>query len=516
MNEKEQQTQNPAPEKEAKQAAPSILDAPVEVARKQSKNPKHKRLFALVAGVLALVLLGVGIGLLAAGNDDADDPSDDTSEPSGIVLYEKEKDDVTSIVITPAKEEPFTLVRVAKEDWRLADLKEYDPHESYATGLANALSGLTAQKLVTQTPENLADYGLDDAQVWLLAVTFADGSGYTLRLGSANPAGAGSYFQIAGKDAVYLSDDIIHNNGHRPKTDYLTTELVAEWQNSEKAAVFNKLVLSGSNRPQAIVLEPTPQNELEDLLANDLKMTSPYFGHLNADVYTELAENMFGIYAEKVVCIKPTAQQLAEYGLDHPVSSLALKYEGDSYYALYLGKKDQDGLYYCRRSDRDLVYALSPDVIVWEDLTAQGLYTPLLYAEDIADLKGITLKTQEKTYHFLIQQPKTEEDDITVLYEGTGLDVDNFKDFYQVLISSSIVGTYSGETKDKESDLTITFEKSAGKGEDLTVQFLNVSAREVAVVMNGRCDFTLTRSLVDKIIADLPRVIKDQPISTDF
>ncbi len=101
------------------------------------------------------------------------------------------------------------VLLVKKEDgWKWADDEEFPIDTSYPETMANALSNITALRLITESSDKFGEYGLDDP-CFEVAFETVDGNQYTYTIGDYNSVTDGYYFKLDNSDKVYLSDATI-------------------------------------------------------------------------------------------------------------------------------------------------------------------------------------------------------------------------------------------------------------------------------------------------------------------
>ncbi len=511
-----------SPEKE-EQTSTIFSNSSVQV-RKKSSPGKKKALKLLAAGLALLILAGTAAVLVITAPEP--EPGSEVSSDETITFYEKERTNVKEVVVTHRGEESFTIYQKPAGGFTIESLKEFDAQTNRYTGLTNALAKLSARKLVTENPANLGDYGLADPAT-TLKVTFDDGSGYTLLIGNLSSTVSDGYFmKFADKDAVYISSTAIHTNACHPIEDYVSTTIIPAYddgsgsENSDVSSVeYLNITLGGSKRKDPIVITPTPEEETENnILASVYKITSPKEAYVNSDILTKLTDNVFSLYATGIAYLHPTDAQLAECGLDNPTSTLSVKYKGGSHKIL-VGKTFGESCYVMREGV-DLIYVAATSSFVWLDYQLEQLHTPFLYAMFISDLDRLKITKGDRVWDFklnhdyYVDENDREQDDITVTESGKAVDVELFKDFYQVLITQR-ADELAGEVTQKEPVLELYLTPIDTKKDPIHVRFLVTGARTRGVEVNGVLTFQTTASYVDNLLENLDKLMRGEEIVID-
>ncbi|MBQ7720768.1 MAG: DUF4340 domain-containing protein [Clostridia bacterium] len=147
--------------------------------------------------------------------------------------------------------------------WQLVDDKSYPIKFEIAGSMASAISQIKANRVVEESREHFADYGLDEPYL-RIAATYEEGGAEYL-IGDYNSMLGGYYFNIVGSDTVYLIPtglnpffeygllDIADVDTPPVLTDTSVTELkiiadgkeLDEEKTAEAAGYFTTMVQSG-------------------------------------------------------------------------------------------------------------------------------------------------------------------------------------------------------------------------------------------------------------------------------
>lgn len=154
----------------------------------------------VILGVLCLALAGYAI--VTAISKDSEESEKD------IVLSYIEPEDMTSFSYQHHNDEEYTddLYSFVKEDgvWYYEPDKEFPVNQIMAETKATIISDITAERLVEENPDDIAQYGLDEPY---LTVSVSDAENtYVYQVGDYNASTTTYYIMQEGKDAVYLAD----------------------------------------------------------------------------------------------------------------------------------------------------------------------------------------------------------------------------------------------------------------------------------------------------------------------
>jgi len=487
---------------------------------RKTKNPGKGKKKAVIISLTALalaVLVGLTVWLVRTAPKSEENSS--ASQDETITFYQKEKTDIKEIEVTLKGQEPFTIYQKAAGGFTIETLKSFPAQTNRYSAITNAVATLSAQKLVTEKPGNLADYGLAEPAS-TLKVTFHDGSGYTLLVGDlSSTIDNGLFMKFADDDTIYISSAAIKANATCKLSDYISTTIVESNTSVEETSTetvsFTNITLGGSLREDPIVIEPTPiELTEENTLASAYRIVSPCVSYLNGDIFTNLTDNVFGIYATGIAYIHPTQAQIAECGLDQPRSSLSVTYKGGKY-TLSVGKEFGDAVY-VMRDGVDLIYEVAKTSLVWLDYQLADLHTSFLYVIYVADLAELEMSADGKTYDFKISHPNSEQPtDVTVTESGKAIDGTLFKTFYQVLITlraDDAADEATGQSPLLTLKLTPTKEADA---QPISVRFLPTGSHTCGIEVDGQMAFQTSISYVDNLLENLQKLMRGETIVVD-
>jgi len=111
------------------------------------------------------------------------------------------KDDVQQISVTDGGQ--TTLVALSEGAWYVGGVGGQEADPTRMESLVASLVDLKATRVLTETAESLASYGLESPPV-SVTLGLADGKQEVLAIGNKNPQGSQYYMQRKGKSPVYM------------------------------------------------------------------------------------------------------------------------------------------------------------------------------------------------------------------------------------------------------------------------------------------------------------------------
>jgi len=157
-----------------------------------------KRSTKLIIGLAVLaVVIGAYFGVKFLTQEDTP-----TTEDTSIVLYETDSD-VTRIQINYDGEE---IVLEKGSEWALQGDSEFELNTETIDLMVSDLSQITATRLISEEPEDITQFGLDEPQC---TIEFCVNDSVTkILIGNYNQNVSGYYVQMDGESPVYLMSTI--------------------------------------------------------------------------------------------------------------------------------------------------------------------------------------------------------------------------------------------------------------------------------------------------------------------
>ncbi len=421
-------------------------------------------------------------------------PSGTQTLPSGTTAS---KSAIQSATIT-LPEETFTLEPNTKGVLRVKgheELEDFVNTSAYAY-LVEALTDITALRIINSAPEHPEDFGFDTKEGCTAAVKvlYTDGSAISLEVGDTAPSGEGCYLRRDGSSAIYLVDTNFADTVSMPSSNYLSMIPIATptttQTNSADTAVVRDVALSGSVRPEPIVFQVSNTISSKDESAQIMTgyyLTKPFYRSVKNGTDMLSTTTYSGFVASDIAALHPTEEDLEAYGLNDPYSvctvnlsiqksSTKTDEDGNEFtelsfyntfeYTVKLGNvvKDNEECRYALVYHGDelvpMVYEVVTSSLRWAEVQYDDLADPLLFFTYIDQVEtfGITLDG-EKTLFELTHYPNKEDADsrLKVVANGNRYNSALFRDVYQTLMGILRVES-TEETPKGEPMLTLEIE----------------------------------------------------------
>lgn len=471
---------------------------------------RKKNAAVLILLLLVLALL-TGYYIWYVNRDNRSDKRD-ASGPDSIM--EGDTKTSSTIELSVMDSEHINSLHLINED---ADIKlalkdgiwisENDPerpiNQIYVKNMINIIDEVNALRIINESPEDLAEYGLEDPLVYVSAAS-SDGKTLTLKIGSKAVGVTGNYALVNGDRIVYLVASTIGNG-----LDYSDADLteVGEIPGITAEGIYHIEVLKKDGEDFELLYDPDNAVIKSGVGLYSWLILKPYERPYTADGYK--VSELQPVYAaiDFLRCVDYKGSDTAGYGLDDPIASVLVEYyetiteelnepETDpetgeevttrSYQEprnikLYIGAEDEEGNFYVKTESSDAVYTMAKEKV---DKMLQtdpfSIMSPFISIPNIETVKKIDILIDGNAYTMEIKRETIkneegeEETKATYYYNGNVAEEEIFKDVYQIMIAAG----YDAEIKKEvsvdniEPFLVITYHLTDAAGGSKTTAYL--------------------------------------------
>lgn len=496
-----------------------------------------KQIRSLIIGLAVVAALVVVLILLLRAPEEEPSStsissSSSSSSDNSKSLLSLKLDDIQSLEVRNTEE--YTIVRDTaaggENEWVIEELAGLPKVKNSYGMLAIAMCSLSAKDIVGENITDLAQYGLDPAAS-TITVVMKDGARHTIEVGNDAPGGSSyTYVKLPGSNTVYLCSSGDIRRTRQVKTDYISMDLFT-LQDATNMPVIMNCVFGGTSRKEPMVIErvvsetSSASNDGQTGFSDYLIM-SPRKRDVSTQVFSDVMETVFNTGATEIIAYNVTDEQLAQYGLDEPYSTLDLKYkENEQVYELHYraGEPDSSGAFYMMLEGVPVIYRANINLDYstnWMNIQYQTMASRLFILPFINDVKALTVETPDGSYRFdlTVVGEGTDDEKLNVHYNGKALTDKYFKKFYQVVIgptTESLVESEEGLNLTQPL-LTYTYEYVDSSKKPDVVSFYKGPTRQVYVAINGECEFTTRDIYIDKVYSDVVKMINDEEVITDW
>lgn len=273
------------------------------------------------------------------------------------------------------------LELVRSNGWRITKPSEMAADENVLEELVKRLSVWRADRVAAYQPSDLKPFGLDVPAATLTLDIEANGqtTQKTIKVGS--PANAA---QPDGERYVLVDSSPIVG---------IVDGLMAKRLLAGAIAFRDRLLVRRLPEPDKITLRKGDRKVTFARLQGTWRMTEPLVTDAEHSDIEDFTNMLYRLRADELVAEKPSAQQLAEYGLDQPSWTWQF-FRGDSeVLKLSLGKKDStDQRRYAILGNGEIVFLPTPAMTA--KATSEYRKRSILPSFDSAQAESLTLATE--------------------------------------------------------------------------------------------------------------------------
>lgn len=447
----------------------------------------------------------------------------DSGSSIDLTLADFDAENLRGIKLTSNSSE--LLLEKKGEEWTANTSRAVKLDQDEINSLARSFSWLSAEKMVDDNPADLARYGLETPAA-SAEVLLADGTGKVFYLGD-KAIGGSYYLMVKGDPKVYTIWSGTAEKFLTTLDDLRDRSLPAI--DPQKLAYF-RLVKKGG-RIIEIKRNENPREEQALYGMGGWLMTKPYAEPLsvNGEKFNEILSEISGLSIDEFIDDNP--KSLASYGLADPRWELLVKDEEKTLH-LYFGQDCDEESIYFKTGEAKAVYAIAKSRVKFLETTPFALTDKFICIPFIDDVDKIIIedgkerhlltltretvnpeneetRKQEKAEN--VKEETKEEAEIITTYKVDGREVAEkpFKTFYQSLIGLMAVGENDKKLKE-DPEVKTTFFLNKGSRREILVSYVPYDRDLYAVFKDGRSEFLIPREDVERMLAELGRLIRGE------
>ena len=470
----------------------------------------------LTIGILCIGILILGGACFFLLKSD-DSEKSDVESGNYQILDEITEDDVESVVVSNAS-------GGYEADWNddSVIIKECDNiaiDGSAVKKIQNAVKGITAEKKVTDGKGRLNEFGLEDDPVEVTVT--GKGEKESLMIGDEVPGQDSSQWYVLWKEEVYIVSDSNIEAFQYGVKDLVSKQITPDRDESDDSFRVTLADIQGEGMDE-IQIRHQGSEELAGYQVDSYQLTAPINYPASAAVSEDILPMFFGLKAQEVAVLHPTAEDRAQVGLDQPYRQVEIEYQTKNSeknkISILVSNIDGAGNLYVENGS-DVIYKCRPQDISWLNLTVDTVISHTILIPDVTSLKTLTI-TQGDGSSYQIQLQNMGTDNGKVLYDGKELDVDSFRNFYYGLISveaDEVILENLPDTSGMNKIAEIKFAYTDESKKSDTVTYYSESARKAYAVLDGNeRGFRLSETQLDTVLGNLQKLINGEEIKARY
>ena len=470
----------------------------------------------LTIGILCIGILILGGACFFLLKSD-DSEKSDVESGNYQILDEITEDDVESVVVSNAS-------GGYEADWNddsviIKDCDNIAIDSSAVKKIQNAVKGITAEKKVTDGKGRLNEFGLENDPVEVTVT--GKGGKESLMIGDEVPGQDSSQWYVLWKEEVYIVSDSNVEAFQYGVKDLVSKQITPDRDESDDSFRVTLADIQGEGMDE-IQIRHQGSEELAGYQVDSYQLTAPINYPASAAVSEDILPMFFGLKAQEVVVLHPTAEDRAQVGLDQPYRQVEIEYQTKNSeknkISILVSNIDGEGNLYVENGS-DVIYKCRPQDISWLNLTVDTVISHTILIPDVTSLKTLTI-TQGDGSSYQIQLQNMGTDNGKVLYDEKELDVDSFRNFYYGLISveaDAVILENLPDTSGMNKIAEIQFAYMDESKKSDTVTYYSESARKAYAVLDGNeRGFRLSETQLDTVLGNLQKLINGEEIKARY
>lgn len=470
----------------------------------------------LTIGILCIGILILGGACFFLLKSD-DPEKSDVESGNYQILDEITEDDVESVVVSNAS-------GGYEADWNddsviIKDCDNIAIDNSAVKKIQNAVKGITAEKKVTDGKGRLNEFGLEDDPVEVTVT--GKGEKESLMIGDEVPGQDSSQWYVLWKEEVYIVSDSNVEAFQYGVKDLVSKQITPDRDESDDSFRVTLADIQGEGMDE-IQIRHQGSEELAGYQVDSYQLTVPINYPASVAVSEDILPMFFGLKAQEVAVLHPTAEDRAQVGLDQPYRQVEIEYQTKNSeknkLSILVSNIDGAGNLYVENGS-DVIYKCRPQDISWLNLTVDTVISHTILIPDVTSLKTLTI-TQGDGSSYQIQFQNMGTDNGKVLYDGKELDVDSFRNFYYGLISveaDEVILENLPDTSGMNKIAEIKFAYMDESKKSDMVTYYSESARKAYAVLDGNeRGFRLSETQIDTVLGNLQKLINGEEIKARY
>lgn len=470
----------------------------------------------LTIGILCIGILILGGACFFLLKSD-DSEKSDVESGNYQILDEITEDDVESVMVSNA-------LGGYEADWNddsviIKDCDNIAIDSSAVKKIQNAVKGITAEKKVTDGKGRLNEFGLENDPVEVTVT--GKGGKESLMIGDEVPGQDSSQWYVLWKEEVYIVSDSTVEAFQYGVKDLVSKQITPDRDESDDSFRVTLADIQGEGMDE-IQIRHQGSEELAGYQVDSYQLTAPINYPASAAVSEDILPMFFGLKAQEVAVLHPTAEDRAQVGLDRPYRQVEIEYQTKdsekNKISILVSNIDGAGNLYVENGS-DVIYKCRPQDISWLNLTVDTVISHTILIPDVTSLKTLTI-TQGDGSSYQIQLQNMGTDNGKVLYDEKELDVDSFRNFYYGLISveaDEVILENLPDTSGMNKIAEIQFAYMDESKKSDTVTYYSESARKAYAVLDGNeRGFRLSETQLDTVLGNLQKLINGEEIKARY
>lgn len=308
---------------------------------------RYKKLLIL----LAVLIVAVGGYFIIKSVTDKNDSAD------GITLYSEEKDNITSVTITKGSDS-VTLEKDSDGNFNVSGESDFEIDSDKTAVIFETLASLKAKQKISDDIADASKYGLDSPAL-ALDIKTSDNNDKTLKFGNLNENTSMYYFSISGDNSLYYAESTVFDSLNADRLTLVKRDTISDINSDDVKSVDIK---NGDFSASLTLIKEEKESESYDISYESADKKENF----TSDKVNDKIKNLTSLDTSDLVCYKPTADELGNYGLSSPYGDYKISYtkeDEDKTFEVLVSKADSDGNVYFMLAGGSKIYKVSSESI---------------------------------------------------------------------------------------------------------------------------------------------------------
>jgi hypothetical protein len=330
--------------------------------------------------LLILLIVALGLGAYIYFVESERDPAGTVTRES---VFDVEREDITALTVRAAGADDATALERTDDGWTITAPAQARADQMTVDAILSAITAMQIERVIEENPTDLAQYGLEPAEVEVTFTT-AGGASHTLAVGNATPTGSGMYARTGDTPRLLLVPSY-----HKASINKTTFDLRDRRVLDVAQATVERVGLTRPNQP-ALLLERAD---------GAWRIAAPIEARADAGPVDSLVSRLSSARMSSIVDegSEPSAADLAKWGLDKPRLTATLG-SGSSSATLAIGAEQGDSGLYARDLARNLVFTVDRALLTDLDKTAADFRVKDIFTFTASSARRIEITRAGTTY----------------------------------------------------------------------------------------------------------------------
>ncbi len=427
---------------------------------------------------------------------------------TGTKIFEFEADELEKIDISNEQED-YTLIINSPEEVLLKGFEDKAHDPEVIGGVVETCRKVYAYDTIEKNAADLSRYGLDNPQM-SATVTGKDGI-HTLYIGDLMPNNTSYYVSLDNDNTVYAVYEEYLYYYKQVAYKYLSKNLNL-LNEPDTEYMIDNFSLTKDGEPVLQFRSFSEEEKSFYNFTNLYKITFPYEAVAKDANIVEYLNSIVTLECARILSTDISEEELSQYGLENPQYKISYTYFDEDYEILI--SEPDSGISHLYVSGSDMIYSFLAQKIKLLDFDIFNLVNPVQFSREISFVERVVVNTEGKDHVYGITKSGNSISGVT--YSNQNIDVEQFKEFYTLLVNSRVDGIASEEAAE-EADVSFTFKYSSASGyNNDVVTFHKINSRQYLMKINGSGSFYVSSIYVDKIVESVEALNSGKEVDSSW